>query len=113
MLDRPYLDQKTYDLVRVIDWLISVGNATHIRPPKVGAGWQRRSLRAVGHRHSDHAEAVSDVLLAPGRERSLNWLLSTLPPGILARRDRNAPFAIVSPQCVFRPPLADFTHPYA
>jgi len=36
MLDRPYLGQKTFDLLRVIDWLASVGHTDiHI----VGRGW--------------------------------------------------------------------------
>lgn len=88
MLDRPYLGQKTLDVLRVIDWLRASGHRElHI----AAAGWGTlpATLAAV------LAEGVVQVslrdsldsyaLLAENEEYS--WPLSSFLPGVLSRFD--------------------------
>jgi dienelactone hydrolase len=88
MLDRPYLGQKTYDLLRVLDWLRSFGHRDiHL----VAKGWGAlpAAFAAV------LKNRVKEVTLKQGltsfaavaESEAYNWPLSCLPPGILARFD--------------------------
>ena len=88
MLDRPYLGQKTYDVLRTLDWLASLGHTeVHL------AGMGRGSLAAtfVGLL-SPHVKQVTlkhslssyDDL---ARSEDYDWPLSTLLPNVLARFD--------------------------
>jgi pimeloyl-ACP methyl ester carboxylesterase len=88
MLDRPYLGQKTYDLVRVLDWLRSFGHRD-IHLAAKGWGALAATFAAV------LKNRVKQVTLKQGltsyaaiaENEDYNWPLSTLPPGILARFD--------------------------
>jgi len=88
MLDRPYLGQKTHDLVRVIDWLASLG---HREVHLAAKGWGALAAALAGVL----ARPVTEVTLKQGltsytavaESEEYNWPLSALPPGILARFD--------------------------
>jgi pimeloyl-ACP methyl ester carboxylesterase len=88
MLDRPYLGRKTYDLLRVLDWLASYG---HTEVHLVGRGWgalpatfaallsdqvKRVTLKNALTSYSDVAEAEQYA-----------WPLSAMLPGVLASFD--------------------------
>jgi len=88
MLDKPYVGQKTFDLLRVLDWLRSFGH----RDIHVAAkGW--------GTLHATFASVlknrVKEVTLKQGltsyaalaESEDYNWPLSALPPAILTRFD--------------------------
>lgn len=88
MLDKPYVGQKTYDLLRVLDWLRSFGHRDiHI----VAKGWGTlpATFAAV------LKNRVKEVTLKHGltayaqiaESEDYNWPLSALPPAILARFD--------------------------
>ncbi|MCK4629234.1 MAG: hypothetical protein KAT56_09535, partial [Sedimentisphaerales bacterium] len=84
MLDKPYVGQKTYDVLRVLDWLKSCGyEEVHI----VGKGWgalpatfaavlseqvKQVTLKNALTSYSDIAES-----------ETYNWPLSTLLPNVL------------------------------
>jgi cephalosporin-C deacetylase-like acetyl esterase len=88
MLDRPYLGQKTFDVLRVLDWLASVG---HTDIHLVGRGW--------GALAATFAAVMSDQVKQVTLKNSLtsyaeiaeseyyNWPLSTLLPNVLAHFD--------------------------
>jgi pimeloyl-ACP methyl ester carboxylesterase len=88
MLDRPYLGQKTYDLLRVIDWLASFG---HREVHLVAKGWGALAATLA----SVLSDRVTEVTLKQGlrayaeiaESEEYNWPLSTLPPAILPRFD--------------------------
>ena len=88
MLDRPYLGQKTLDVMRVIDWLASLGhNDIHL----IGRGWG--SLAATfAAMMSDQVKQVTlkNALTAYAEiaeSEHYNWPLSTLLPNVLAHFD--------------------------
>ncbi len=88
MLDRPYLGQKTFDVLRVLDWLASVGHTDiHI----TGRGW--------GALPATFAAVISDQIKQVTLKNALtsyteiaeseqyNWPLSTLLPNVLEQFD--------------------------
>ncbi|MFT4559012.1 MAG: pimeloyl-ACP methyl ester carboxylesterase, partial [Planctomycetaceae bacterium] len=88
MLDRPYLGQKTFDVLRVLDWLASVGHTDiHI----VGRGW--------GALPATFAAVMSEQVTQVTLKNSLTsysviaetehyeWPLSALLPNVLAQFD--------------------------
>jgi len=88
MLGRPYLGQKTFDVMRVVDWLVSIGHTDiHI----VGRGW--------GALPAAFAAVLSDPIKQVSLKNALTsyseiaesehyaWPLATLPPNILERFD--------------------------
>ena len=88
MLDRPYLGQKTFDVLRVLQWLSSLGHQdVHL----VGKGW--------GALIATFASVLSDVVTQVTLKHALtsyseiaesehyDWPLSTLLPSVLARFD--------------------------
>lgn len=88
MLNKPYVGQKTYDLLRVLDWLRSFGHRDiHI----VAKGWGAlpATFAAV------LKNRVKEVTLKQGltayahiaESEDYNWPLSTLPPELLTRFD--------------------------
>jgi pimeloyl-ACP methyl ester carboxylesterase len=88
MLDRPYVGQKTYDLLRVLDWLRSLGHRDiHL----AAKGWGALAAAFAGVLH----DRATQVTLKQGltsysqvaESEAYNWPLSTLPPNILARFD--------------------------
>lgn len=88
MLDRPYIGQRTYDVMRVVDWLRDAG---HDEVHLVGKGWGAipATFAAV------LSDQVSQVTLknAPtsyseiAESKTYAWPLSTLVPNILASFD--------------------------
>jgi dienelactone hydrolase/pimeloyl-ACP methyl ester carboxylesterase len=88
MLDRPYLGQKTYDLLRVLDWLRSFGHRD-IHLAAKGWGALPATFAAV------LKNRVKQVTLKQGltsyaaiaESEDYHWPLSALPPAILARFD--------------------------
>jgi dienelactone hydrolase len=88
MLDRPYLGQKTFDVLRVLDWLGDVGHAeVHL----VGKGWG--ALPAVfAALLSDRVKQVTlknalTSYAAVAEAEEYAWPLSALLPGVLAHFD--------------------------
>lgn len=88
MLDRPYIGQKTYDVLRVLDWLGSVGyDQVHL----VGKGRGAMAATFAGIL----SDRVTQVTLknAPAsyaemaESKYYNWPLSALVPGVLALFD--------------------------
>jgi dienelactone hydrolase/pimeloyl-ACP methyl ester carboxylesterase len=88
MLDRPYLGQKTFDVLRVLNWLTSVGHTDiHI----VGRGWGAlpATFAAV------MSDQVTQVTLknaltsytAIAESEHYEWPLSALLPNVLAHFD--------------------------
>lgn len=88
MLDRPYLGQKTSDVLRVLQWLASVGHRDiHL----VGRGW--------GALAATFAAVLSDQVVQVTLKNELtsyteiaesehyNWPLSTLLPNVLSQFD--------------------------
>ena len=88
MLDRPYLGQKTHDVLSVLDWLTSLG---HTEVHLVAKGWGalagtfaallHPSVRKVTLKHA--LTAYTDVAEA----EEYAWPLSALLPDVLARFD--------------------------
>lgn len=88
MLDRPYLGQKTFDLLRVLDWLASVG---HTDIHLVGLGWG--SLPATfAAIISDHVTQVTlkNALTSYAEiaeSEHYEWPLSAFLPDVLSHFD--------------------------
>lgn len=88
MLDRPYLGQKTLDVLRVLDWLQSLG---HEEVHLVGCGWGALS----GTFASVLSDQVKQVTLKNAltsyteiaETEHYDWPLSTLLPNVLASFD--------------------------
>lgn len=88
MLDRPYLGQKTFDVLRVLEWLASVGHTEiHL------AGMCRGALAATfAGLLSEHVKQVTlkhaltsyDEI---AHSEDYDWPLSTLLPNVLAKFD--------------------------
>lgn len=88
MLDRPYVGQKTYDLLRVLDWLRSFGHRDiHL----VAKGWGALAATFAAVLKN----RVKEVTLKQGltsyadiaEGEDYKWPLSAFPPGILGRFD--------------------------
>ena len=88
MLDKPYVGQKTHDLLRVIDFLAAAGHReTHL----LAKGWGAipAAFAALLCEH------VTEVTLLEGlksyqeiaESEEYNWPLSAFLPGVLARFD--------------------------
>ena len=88
MLDRPYLGQKTYDVLRVLQWMQSLG---HTEIHLVAKGWgtlcgtfaavlsptvNRVTLKHALTSYADIAET-----------KDYHWPLATLLPNVLAQFD--------------------------
>lgn len=88
MLDRPYLGQKTHDVLRVLQWLAAYG---HEEVHLAGLGW--------GALPATFAALLSDQVVkvtlknaltsysAIAESEDYNWPLATLLPDVLARFD--------------------------
>lgn len=88
MLDRPYIGQKTFDLLRVLDWLTDHG---HREVHLVGRGW--------GSIPATFAAVLSDAVARVTLKNALtsyadvataehyDWPLSSFVPGVLATFD--------------------------
>lgn len=88
MLDRPYVGQRTHDVLSVLDWLADNGySQVHI----AGRGWGAMPA-AFAALLSDHVSKVTlkNALAsfeAVATSESYNWPLSAFPFGVLARFD--------------------------
>jgi hypothetical protein len=88
MLDKPYVGQKTFDLLRVLDWLRSFGHRDiHVAAkgwgtlPATFASVLKNRVKEVTLKHFLTSYA------AIAESEDYNWPLSTLPPAILTRFD--------------------------
>ncbi len=88
MLDRPYVGQRTHDVLRVLDWLASIG---HQEVHLVGKGWGALPAAFAGVL-SDRVTRVT-LKNAPtsyaeiAESRNYNWPLGVLVPGVLESFD--------------------------
>ena len=88
MLDYPYIGQRTFDVLRVLDWLNAWGH-TQIHLSAVGYGALPATFAALLSAHVrqvtlKHAlTSYAEVAEA----RDYRWSLSALPPGVLTRFD--------------------------
>ena len=88
MLDYPYIGQRTFDVLRVLDWLKGWGHG-QIHLAARGSGALPATFAAL------LAPAVVKVTLrhaltsytAVAEARDYDWRLSALPPGVLSRFD--------------------------
>jgi hypothetical protein len=88
MLDRPYVGQKTHDLLRVLDWLASLGHR-EVHLAAKGWGTLPATFAAV------LCGRVIEVTLKEGltsyaeiaESEDYNWPLSVFPGGVLTRFD--------------------------
>jgi len=88
MLDRPYVGQKTFDLLRVLAWLSSLGHR-EVHLAAKGWGALAAPLAAV------LSDRVTQITLKQGLQsyttiaesEDYKWPLSALLPGVLARFD--------------------------
>jgi len=88
MLDRPYVGQKTFDVLRILDWLASLGHA-EVHLAAKGWGTLPAACAAV------LAGGVTQVTLrnapisyqAIAESETYSWPLSALAPGVLAAFD--------------------------
>lgn len=97
MLDRPYLGQKTFDVLRVLDWLASVG---HTDIHLVGRGWGALAATFAAVL-SDHVTQITlkNALTSYAEiaeSEHYNWPLSALLPNVLAQFDLPDCFADLS-----------------
>jgi pimeloyl-ACP methyl ester carboxylesterase len=88
MLDRPYLGQKTYDVLRTLDWLASLGH-TEVHLAGMGRGALVATFAGL---LSEHVKLVT--LKNPltsydeiAQSEDYDWPLSTLLPNVLAKFD--------------------------
>lgn len=97
MLDRPYLGQKTLDVLRVLDWLESLGH-TEIHLVARGWGALAATFAAVLHdgvRQVTLKNALTSYAAIAETER-YDWPLSQLVPGILESFDLTDCYAELS-----------------
>lgn len=88
MLDRPYLGQKAFDVLRVLDWLAANGyDDVHL----VAKGWGAlaATFAAVLSPHVSQVTLKNSLTSysAVAESEEYNWPLATLPPGILTHFD--------------------------
>jgi dienelactone hydrolase/pimeloyl-ACP methyl ester carboxylesterase len=88
MLDRPYLGQRTHDVLRVLDWLGSVG---HDEVHLVGKGWGALPAAFAGVLSDRVTQVTLKNSLTSYQEiaesKEYAWPLSTLVPGVLSAFD--------------------------
>jgi len=88
MLDRPYLGQKTFDVLRVLDWLESVGHTdVHI----VGRGWGSLPATFAGVMSDQVTQVTLKHALTSysdiAESEHYEWPLSALLPNVLTYFD--------------------------
>jgi dienelactone hydrolase len=88
MLDRPYVGQKTFDALRVLDWLDSCGyDDIHI----VGKGWGALPATFAALLNDNVGQVTLKNALASysdiAQSEQYNWPLSTLLPDVLSHFD--------------------------
>ena len=88
MLDRPYIGQRTYDVLRVLDWLAGVG---HDEVCLVGKGWGALPATFAGVLSDRVTQVTLKNALRSYQEIAESaqyaWPLSTLVPNVLSAFD--------------------------
>lgn len=88
MLDRPYLGQKTFDVMRVLDWQASVG---HTDIHLVGRGWEALAATFAAVMSDQVRQVTLKNALTSYAEIAASehykWPLAMLLPNVLARFD--------------------------
>ncbi len=88
MLDRPYLGQKTHDVLRVLDWLKAYG---HSEVHLVGKGWGALPATFAAMLSADVVQVtLKNALTSYGEvaeSEDYDWPLSCFLPGVLRRFD--------------------------
>ncbi len=88
MLDRPYVGQKTYDVLRVLDWMRNCG---HSEIHLVGKGWGALPATFAALLSKSVARVTLKNALtsysAIAESERYEWPLSTFLPGVLQRFD--------------------------
>lgn len=99
MLDRPYLGQKTFDVLRTLDWLASIGH-TEIHLAGIGRGALAATFAGL---LSDNVKQIT--LKHPltsyqeiAQAEDYDWPLSTLLPNVLAKFDLPDCYAALKPK---------------
>ena len=88
MLDYPYIGQRTFDVLRVLDWLNAWGHG-HIHVAAKGYGALPATFAALLSSHvvqvtlKNALRSYAEVAEA----RDYRWPLSALPPGVLTSFD--------------------------
>jgi hypothetical protein len=88
MLDRPYVGQKTFDLLRVLDWIASFG---HPKVHFVAKGWGTIPAKFASVLHplvkqvtlKDDLKSYQEV----AESELYKWPLSSFVPDVLKRFD--------------------------
>jgi dienelactone hydrolase len=88
MLDRPYVGQKTFDVLRVIDWLAAVGHKS-IHIIGKGRGAFPATFAAVLSSHVSQVTLKNALMsyASMAESEQYDWPLSTMVPDILSRFD--------------------------
>lgn len=99
MLDRPYLGQKTYDVLRVIDWLRALG---HEEIHLAGRGWGALPAAFAALLH-DGVQQVTlknalGSYLEVAQTEDYQWPYSVMLPNVLARFDLPEVYAVLEKQ---------------
>lgn len=88
MLDRPMLGQKTFDVLRVLDWLKSLG---HTEVHLIGRGWGALAATFAGVLSNQVQQVTLQHALTSftslAETEYYDWPLAMLPPHILAHFD--------------------------
>jgi dienelactone hydrolase len=88
MLDRPYVGQKTHDVLCVLDWLAAIG---HLDVHVVGKGWGALAATFAAVLGETVKQVTLKNALTSYREvaesEEYAWPLATLLPNVLARFD--------------------------
>lgn len=88
MLDRPYVGQRTLDVLRVIDWLASVGHR-EVHLAAKGWGTLPALFAAVLSKHVVQVTLKQSLesYSAVAENEDYNWPLSSFAPGVLKQFD--------------------------
>lgn len=88
MLDKPYIGQKTFDVLRVLDWLKSIG---HKEIHLAGRGWGSLPATFAALFEQAVVEVTLKHALTSYREiaesENYSWPLSSFVPGVLEKLD--------------------------
>jgi len=88
MLDRPYIGQRTYDLLRVLDWLGGLGcGDVHL----AGKGWGAIAATFAALLHANvrrvTLKGAPQSFAEIAESEDYRWPLAVFPPGVLKRFD--------------------------
>jgi dienelactone hydrolase len=88
LLDYPYLGQRTFDVLRVLDWLAAWGyDQVHLAARGQGAGPAAFAALLSPHVTRATLKHAPASYTAIAESPDYNWPLSALPPGVLADFD--------------------------